>query len=103
MKIAVKMKIVYNILIFFDNKKNVLEALYPFGIIYKDYLDNFNESNIVFIFLQNTSQEERLNLTKTFYNDQYEQFLIDCRHLLCPEFEEYFGFKNNIIIYHIFY
>jgi len=27
---------------FFDNKKNVLEALYPSGIIYNDYLDTFN-------------------------------------------------------------
>ena len=29
---------------FFDNKKNVLEALYPSGIIYKDYLDNFDSN-----------------------------------------------------------
>jgi len=27
---------------FFDNKKNVLEALYPSGIIYTDYLNTFN-------------------------------------------------------------
>jgi hypothetical protein len=126
-------------------------------------IDNFNESNIVFIFLQNTSKEQRLNLTTivdgldinklknndyfytniqiliknnpnkqfifytrtdqstllSYYYKKYfldnpnfkllikdyltntfnnEQFLIDCRHLLCPEFEEYFGFKNNIPI-----
>jgi hypothetical protein len=126
-------------------------------------IDNFNESNIVFIFFQNTSMENRLNLTTivdgldinllknndyfytcvqkliknnpnkqfilytrtdqstllSYYYKKYfldnpnfkllikdyltntfnnEQFLIDCRHLLCPEFEEYFGFKNNIPI-----
>ena len=29
---------------FFDNKKNVLEALYPSGIIYNDYLDKFDSN-----------------------------------------------------------
>ena len=29
---------------FFDNKKNVLEALYPSGIIYTDYLDKFDSN-----------------------------------------------------------
>lgn len=29
---------------FFDNKKNIFEALYPSGIINKDYLDNFNSN-----------------------------------------------------------
>jgi hypothetical protein len=154
------------LLLFYDPisvNQNILPILnYIFRDTNYNISDNFDESNIVFIFLQNTSQEERLKLTKivdgldinllknndyfyknieiliknnpdkqfifytradqstlpSYYTKYFlnnpnfkllikdyltktfnnEQFLIDCRYLLCQEIEEYFGFKNNIPI-----
>lgn len=75
---------------FFDNKKNVLEALYPSGIIHNDNIDKFNsnyykkeleESDIVIIELSSTNsyydkkkyyyQIDRISKIKNLSNSEW--------------------------------